>query len=86
MIKVSRSTRTRASGRPQRSSAQRALGPYIAAYPRSAKFRGAQVHSALYDGPAAFVRQKVLVVGGGNSGAQIYAELSSVAKAQWITQ
>ena len=60
--------------------------PYIAAYPGSAKFRGAQVHSALYDGPAAFVGQKVLVVGGGNSGAQIYAELSSVAKAQWITQ
>lgn len=60
--------------------------PYIAAYPGSAKFRGAQVHSALYDGSAAFVGQKVLVVGGGNSGAQIYAELSTVASARWVTQ
>ncbi|CAN5906969.1 ArsO family NAD(P)H-dependent flavin-containing monooxygenase [soil metagenome] len=60
--------------------------PYIAAYPGSAEFRGPQVHSAFYDGPTVFAGQKVLVVGGGNSGAQIYAELSAVASARWVTQ
>ncbi len=59
--------------------------PHIAAYAGAAAFGGAQVHSAFYDGPDAFAAQKVLVVGGGNSGAQIYAELSAVANARWVT-
>ncbi|NVZ67087.1 pyridine nucleotide-disulfide oxidoreductase, partial [Pseudomonas gingeri] len=43
-------------------------------------------HSAQYIGPGALEGKTVLVVGGGNSGAQIYAEISKVAEATWVTQ
>jgi len=43
------------------------------------------VHSAFYDGPDAFAGKRVLVVGGGNSGAQIVAELSKVTSVTWAT-
>ena len=59
--------------------------PHIPAYAGAAAFGGVQVHSAFYDGPEAFAGQRVLVVGGGNSGAQIYAEVSAVANARWVT-
>ncbi|MBB3862089.1 thioredoxin reductase [Novosphingobium hassiacum] len=48
-------------------------------------FKGVQVHSALYVGPEAFLGKTVLVVGGGNSGAQIVAELAPVAQTTWVT-
>jgi cation diffusion facilitator CzcD-associated flavoprotein CzcO len=48
-------------------------------------FRGRTVHSAFYDGPHSFIGQRVIVVGGGNSGAQIVAELSRVAHVSWAT-
>lgn len=60
--------------------------PFIPTYPGQAAFEGQQLHSAHYVGPGIFERQRVLVVGGGNSGAQIYAEVSKVAKATWVTQ
>lgn len=60
--------------------------PYIPAYPDRALFRGVQMHSADYRNPAPFVGKQVLVVGGGNSGAQILAELSEVAETIWVTQ
>jgi putative flavoprotein involved in K+ transport len=59
--------------------------PHWPVYPDQASFRGRQVHSAHYDGPATFAGQRVLVVGGGNSGAQILAEVSEVADTLWIT-
>jgi putative flavoprotein involved in K+ transport len=60
--------------------------PYIPAYADRTLFEGRQLHSAAYAGPDAFVGQTVLVVGGGNSGAQILAELSTVAKTIWVTE
>lgn len=48
-------------------------------------FGGTQIHSAHYRSAALFASRRVLVVGGGNSGAQILAELSLVANATWVT-
>ncbi|RMH84967.1 NAD(P)/FAD-dependent oxidoreductase [Pseudomonas sp. AOB-7] len=59
--------------------------PYIPEYPGAELFAGRQLHSAHYVEPRAFAGQRVLVVGGGNSGAQILAELSKVAEATWVT-
>jgi cation diffusion facilitator CzcD-associated flavoprotein CzcO len=59
--------------------------PYLPAYPGRDRFRGMQIHSANYAGPDVFRGKKVLVVGGGNSGAQILAELSEVADTTWVT-
>jgi cation diffusion facilitator CzcD-associated flavoprotein CzcO len=59
--------------------------PFIPVYPGSAQFAGEQLHSAHYRDPQAFAGKRVLVVGGGNSGAQILAEVSKVADTLWIT-
>jgi len=59
--------------------------PYIPDYPGAAMFTGQQVHSADYVEATPFAGKKVLVVGGGNSGAQILAEVSKVAEATWVT-
>lgn len=59
--------------------------PHIPAYPGQEQFLGRQLHSAHYDGPTSFAGQTVLVVGGGNSGAQILAEVSAVAQTTWVT-
>ncbi|MFM0499056.1 ArsO family NAD(P)H-dependent flavin-containing monooxygenase [Paraburkholderia caffeinilytica] len=59
--------------------------PYIPEYPGQADFGGEQVHSAHYKNPEAFRGKRVLVVGGGNSGAQILAELSQVCHVTWVT-
>lgn len=53
--------------------------------PGEAEFRGRQLHSADYSSPDPFVGHRVVVVGGGNSGAQIVAELSLVADVTWAT-
>lgn len=50
-----------------------------------AQFTGRQAHSSHYSSPESFAGQRVLVVGGGNSGAQILAEVSTVADATWVT-
>ena len=50
------------------------------------RFGGVVLHSAHYAGPAAFAGRRVVVVGGGNSGAQIVAELSPVADVTWATR
>ncbi|PAU86994.1 pyridine nucleotide-disulfide oxidoreductase [Pseudomonas sp. WN033] len=60
--------------------------PFIPELPGSQVFQGRQLHSAEYLNPEAFVGQRVLVIGGGNSGAQIYAEVSEVATASWVTR
>ncbi|MGX9963464.1 ArsO family NAD(P)H-dependent flavin-containing monooxygenase [Roseomonas sp. F4] len=50
-------------------------------------FAGRQIHSAEYRRPEDFAGQSVLVVGGGNSGAQILAEVSRhAARATWVTE
>lgn len=59
--------------------------PYLPSYPGQELFRGEQLHSARYRSPERFRGQRVLVVGGGNSGAQILAELSRSARATWVT-
>ncbi|OYX14849.1 MAG: pyridine nucleotide-disulfide oxidoreductase, partial [Rhizobiales bacterium 32-66-8] len=59
--------------------------PFIPAYPGQDQFRGLQLHSAAYRSPKPFRDMRVLVVGGGNSGAQILAELACVATATWVT-
>jgi cation diffusion facilitator CzcD-associated flavoprotein CzcO len=59
--------------------------PHWPAYPDQSLFLGVQIHSAQYQQPDAFAGKRVLVVGGGNSGAQILAEVSQVAEATWVT-
>jgi len=59
--------------------------PYIPDIEGRRIFAGEQVHSAHYTSPDKFAGKTVLVVGGGNSGAQIMAEISSVAHALWVT-
>lgn len=59
--------------------------PYVPAYPGRDEYRGEQLHSAHYRSPAPLAGRRVLVVGGGNSGAQILAELSRVAETTWVT-
>ena len=49
-------------------------------------YRGEQCHSAHYTGIEAYKGKRILVVGGGNSGAQIYAELAEVADVSWVTR
>lgn len=59
--------------------------PFVPAYPGASGFLGLQIHSAHYQSAAAFVGKRVLIVGGGNSGAQIMAEVSQIAEATWVT-
>ena len=59
--------------------------PHWPAFPDQSLFRGLQIHSAQYRRPDAFAGLRVLVVGGGNSGAQILAEVSQVADTTWVT-
>jgi len=59
--------------------------PFIPDVPGRDGFRGVQLHSSAYRAPEPFAAKRVLVVGGGNSGAQILAEVSRVASATWVT-
>ena len=59
--------------------------PYIPHYEGYERFEGLQTHSAHYVNPEPFINKKVIVVGGGNSGAQILAEVSKVADTTWVT-
>ncbi|RFP65002.1 NAD(P)/FAD-dependent oxidoreductase [Hymenobacter lapidiphilus] len=60
--------------------------PFVPAYLGQAGFGGVQLHSAHYQQAAPFAGQRVLVVGGGNSGAQVLAEVSRVAHTTWVTE
>jgi hypothetical protein len=59
--------------------------PFIPDVPGRGGFQCVQLHSAGYATPDAFAGRRVLVVGAGNSGAQILAEVSRVADATWVT-
>jgi len=60
--------------------------PYIPHYPGADQFQGQRLHSADYRSPDCFTGQRVMIVGGGNSAAQILAEVSSVAETIWATR
>lgn len=59
--------------------------PYIPSFTGQANFQGVVLHSSQYQTSALFRGKKVMVVGEGNSGAQILAELSLVAETLWVT-
>ena len=61
-------------------------GAVIPPEPGLESFQGISIHSAHYRNPEPFRGSRVLVVGGGNSGAQIMAELSQVARVTWVTR
>lgn len=58
--------------------------PNIPNYPGMSDFKGKVLHSAEYQNPEPFRGKKVVVVGEGNSGAQLLAELSKQAKTFWL--
>jgi putative flavoprotein involved in K+ transport len=60
--------------------------PFVPTWPGLSDFRGAQLHTASYRRPDALRGQRVLVVGAGNSAAQILAEVSQVADTIWVTR
>ncbi|MEU9290676.1 ArsO family NAD(P)H-dependent flavin-containing monooxygenase [Streptomyces sp. NPDC048275] len=60
--------------------------PFLPAVPGQAAFGGRQLHTVDYRSPADFARQRVIVVGGGNSGAQIAADLACDTDLTWVTQ
>lgn len=59
--------------------------PYMPAIPGMDTFKGKIIHAADYREEDQFKTQNVAVIGEGNSGAQILAELSKVAETYWIT-
>ncbi|QUX27154.1 NAD(P)-binding domain-containing protein [Nocardiopsis akebiae] len=59
--------------------------PHVPDAPGRGLFAGRQLHTVDYRGPEEFAGQRVVVVGGGNSAAQILAELSEVAETTWAT-
>lgn len=59
--------------------------PFWPTYAGMASFAGRQLHAADYRRPEDFAGKRVVVVGGGNSAAQILAEVSTVAETTWVT-
>jgi putative flavoprotein involved in K+ transport len=59
--------------------------PFWPSYPGMGEFAGRQLHAVDYRVPEEFAGQRVVVVGGGNSAAQVLAEVSTVAEATWVT-
>ncbi|MGC2863341.1 ArsO family NAD(P)H-dependent flavin-containing monooxygenase [Corynebacterium glutamicum] len=58
--------------------------PFVPTFP--GKFSGTHWHSSNYPGVHPFVGQRIAIVGGANSGAQIAAELSEVSEVTWFTR
>ncbi|MER5202109.1 ArsO family NAD(P)H-dependent flavin-containing monooxygenase [Streptomyces sp. NPDC002825] len=59
--------------------------PFVPAVPGRTEFRGTQLHTVEYRSPRDFAGQRVIVVGGGNSGAQIAADLARDTQLTWVT-
>ncbi|HPH46400.1 MAG TPA: ArsO family NAD(P)H-dependent flavin-containing monooxygenase [Chryseolinea sp.] len=60
--------------------------PFIPHIKGNELFKGQVLHSSQYYSPDNFVGKRVAIVGEGNSGAQILAEVSKVTGTLWITQ
>jgi thioredoxin reductase len=60
--------------------------PVIPPIEGSSLFKGQILHSSQYQSPEDFIGKRVAIVGEGNSGAQILAEVSKVTGTIWITQ
>ena len=60
--------------------------PFVPNIDGKNKFKGQQIHSSQYKSAESFKGQNVLIVGEGNSGAQILAEVSKVAQTTWSTR
>ncbi|MGW3507067.1 ArsO family NAD(P)H-dependent flavin-containing monooxygenase [Streptomyces sp. NPDC000994] len=60
--------------------------PFLPAVPGRGDFAGRQLHTAQYRSAADFAGQRVVVIGGGNSGAQMAADLTARAEVRWVTR
>lgn len=60
--------------------------PYLPELSGSARFAGDQLHTVDYRSPEPFQGKRVVIVGGGNSAAQIFAEVSEVTETTWVAQ
>ncbi|MGW5433253.1 ArsO family NAD(P)H-dependent flavin-containing monooxygenase [Streptomyces sp. NPDC004059] len=60
--------------------------PFLPAVPGRGDFGGRQLHTVKYRRPQEFSGGRVIVVGGGNSGAQIAADLAYDTELTWVTQ
>ena len=60
--------------------------PNVPSFADQVRFRGRVIHSAEYRSSTDFAGQRVVVVGGGNSGAQIVADLFEHATVTWATR
>ncbi len=60
--------------------------PFIPKLEGIENYKGIQIHSRNYKNPNEFIGLKTLVVGEGNSGAQIVAEISKVTNVKWSTK
>lgn len=60
--------------------------PYLPDVPGRDLFKGQQLHSSEYINADPFKGKEVLIVGAGNSGAQILAEVSKVASTVWAAE
>jgi putative flavoprotein involved in K+ transport len=59
--------------------------PFIPDIDGKKDYLGIQIHSRDYKNPYSFVGLKTLIIGEGNSGAQIVAEVSKVTNTKWST-
>lgn len=59
--------------------------PFVPIVEGQKSFKGIQIHSSVYKKPDIFKDKKVLIIGGGNSGAQLLAEISKIAQTEWST-
>ncbi|WP_432066160.1 ArsO family NAD(P)H-dependent flavin-containing monooxygenase [Streptomyces sp. C10-9-1] len=60
--------------------------PFVPAVPGRARFRGTQLHAVGHRRPADLAGRRVIVVGGGNSGAQVAADLAYDTDLTWVTR
>ena len=60
--------------------------PFWPHYPGMETFKGRQLHTVDYRSADEFAGKHVVVVGGGNSAAQLLAEISKVTTTTWVTR
>ncbi len=60
--------------------------PVLPVFEGQDRFTGEIIHSAHYAGPTRYAGKRVLVIGAGNSGAQIFADLVDHARVTWVTK